>query len=371
MFRRVLALIVITLLVPLLVGCWDVQEVNRRGIANAVFFGLGNPKKVKMGIALVVPGTQVPPNVGTLQQFEKRNFVLSGEGDSIVEAWAQIQSNVERDIFFGQIRAIVLSDKFARENINDLLDFIGRIPLVPPKTKVLITKTDPVKLFDMKNNANDPIGNYVDFFAQSPFKRSFAIPVDLWKVNSIIDKKAGDIYIPMIEQSQNNYKIAGTAVFSRNRMVGELSMDETQTLATIRGTDVGYQTFPMGENNYKAFKNVRSKTDITTKVSSEGILTFDVKSKIQGILVENVPHREILLKEKKEIEKQGEMLIKRKIENLLAKLQGLDSDPVGFGDKVRIEYPGQWKNIDWYKVYPGAKFNVETKFTIKETGLFR
>jgi Ger(x)C family germination protein len=371
MLRKLLVFITILLLVPFLIGCWDVEEVNRRGIANAVFFDNGNTKKFKIGVALTVPGTQVPPNVGTVQQFEKRNYVISGEGDSMVDAWTQVQSNASRNIFFGQTRAIVISEKFTRNNINDLLDFIGRVPLVPPNTAVLVTKNDPVKLFDMKNNVNDPIGNYIDYYFRSPFKRSLAIPVDLWKVNSIIDKKTGDVYIPMIKESQGEYKIAGTAVFSRNRMVDELTMDETQTLAIIRGTDVGYQTIPLGKNEYAAFKNVVSKTKITPKIFSDGMLTFNVTAKIRGVLIETVPHREILLKEKLEIERQAEALTKRKIDNLLAKLQGFDSDPVGFGDKVRIEYPRQWKNIDWYKVYPAAKFNVDTKFTIKETGLFR
>lgn len=356
MLRRVILLLVIIFLLPLLTGCWDVEEVTRRGIANAVFFDTGNPKKLKMGVALSVPGSQVPPNLGTFQQFEKRNYVISGEGDSMVDAWTQVQSNSSRNIFFGQTRAIVLSDKLARNNINDLLDFIGRIPLVPPNTTVLVTKNDPVKIFDAKNKVNDPIGNYVDFYFQSPFKRSLAIPVDLWRVNSIIDRKAGDLYIPVIEQSQDNFKIAGTAVFSKNRMVDELSMDETQTLALIRGTNVGYQTIPLGGNKYAAFKNVVSKTKITPKLLSDGTLTINVTTKIHGVMVEKFPRREIMLKEKKEIEKRAEMLTEAKIRNLIAKLQGLASDPVGFGDKFRIEYPGQWKKIDWYLVYPAAKF---------------
>lgn len=52
-------------------------------------------------------------------------------------------------------------------------------------------------------------------------------------------------------------------------------------------------------------------------------------------------------------------------------IQGLESDPVGFGDKFRIAYPSQWEKIDWRHVYPGAKFVVNTNFTLKQTGLFR
>lgn len=371
MLRRVLGLLGMLLFLPYLTGCWDVLEINRRGIANAVVFDTGNHKKFKMGVALSVPGSLVPPNVGTTQQFVKRNFVITGEGDSIVDAWTEVQANTERDIFFGQTRAIILSEKIARENINDLLEFIGRVPLVPPNIHVLVSKTDPVKLLDLKNTANDIPGNYIDYFFRSPFKRSLAIPVDLWKVNSVIDKKAGDPCVPVIEQSQDNYKIAGIAVFSRNRLAGQLNLDETQTLALIRGMDVGYQTIPLGKNQYAAFSKVHSKTKATPKLSSDGTVTFDIKTNIEGVLVENIPHRDIRSDEKKVIERQAVMLTKRKIENLIVKLQGLDSDPAGFGDEFRIAYPRQWQKIDWPQVYPAAKFNVDLKFTIKETGLFR
>ena len=234
-----------------------------------------------------------------------------------------------------------------------------------------MAKADPEKLLDLKNQPNELPGNYFDYYFRNPSKRSLAIPVDLWRVNAIMDRKTSDPYIPVFEESQESYKIAGTAVFSRNRMVGELSMDETESLALLKGTDNGYLTIPLGKNQHVAFKNIRSKTKVRPKISADGTVTFNVKTEITGNMVENFPHRETLLKEKKKIERQAEMLTKRKIRNLIAKLQGLNSDPVGFGGKLRIKYPHQWKKIDWHQVYPAAKFNVSTKFTLKETGLFR
>lgn len=359
-----------------LLGCWDVQEIKNRGIANAVFFDRETPKslgepRLKMGISINIPGSLAPTNVGTYQQFNKRNYVVTGTGDSIVNAWTGVQANAERDIFFGQMRAVVLSERLARENINDYLDFIGRIPLVPPNTIVLVAGDDPEKLLDLKNQPNELPGNYFDYYFRNPSKRSLAIPVDLWRVNSIMDRRTSDPYIPVVEESQASYKIAGTAVFSRNRMAGQLSMDETISLALLKGTDNGYQTIPMGKGKYVAFKNVRSKTKVRPEISGDGMITFNIQTNVTGNMVENIPHREILGKRKKQIERQAERVIQRKIRNLITKLQGFNSDPVGFGGKVRIKYLRQWKKINWHQVYPAAKFKVSTKFTLKETGLFR
>ena len=243
--------------------------------------------------------------------------------------------------------------------------------LIPPNTNVLLTKNDPEKLLDLKNEANLLPGNYIDFYFQIPGKRTLALPLDLWRVNSIVDKKWQDSYLPIIEQSQDNYRIAGTAVFSENSMVGELDMDETQTLALIMGSDLGYLTLPLNDVKLVAFHKIKSQTKTEITVSDTGIVTFDVKLKITGGVVESKPQRIISKDETERIENEAETLTKRKIEALLTKLQGLNSDPVGFGGKYRIKYPRQWANIDWHQVYPVAIINVHTKFSIKSTGLFK
>lgn len=370
MLRKALILLML-IGMPLITGCWDVQEISERGIANAVFFDTGNSKQLKMGVVLGIPGTELPPIVGTTQQFEKRNYVITGEGDSFMEAWTEVQATTVRSIFFGQTRAVILSEELARENINDILDFIGRIPLVPPNTNVLIAKEDPEELMEIQNRDNYTPGSYIDLYFQTPAVRSLALPIDLWRVNSIIDQNTSDPFIPLIEESQNNYLIAGAALFSQNRMVDELSRGETETFALIRGTDVGYLTISLGGNQHVTFMNVRSKSTITPNMSPGDSPAFNVTVNIHGNLVETFPHREIGWQAKKEIERKAERLIKKDIEDLISKLQSLKTDPVGFGGKFRIAYPREWEDIDWHRVYPTADITVETNFTVKETGLFR
>lgn len=371
MLRKALVILLCFSIITLTAGCWDVEEINRRGIADAIFFDTGTDKQFKIGISIPTPGTHIPPVQGTTQQFEKRHGVITGDGNSVLEAWTEVQSNVARNSFFGQLRAVVISEEAARGNINNLLDFIGRIPLIPPNTNVLVTKSDPEKLLDFKNEGNYIPGNYIDSYFQIPAKRTLALPLDLWQVYSILDKKWQDVYLPIIEKSQDNYKIAGSALFSGTRMAGELNMEETQTLSLINGSDVGYLTVPLSGGELVALYKIKSKTKIEPIVSENDTLTFNLKIDIGSGVVESQPHKEITMEEKKKIEKESEDLTKRKVEGLLTKLQSLNSDPIGFGGKYRIKYPEQWEQIDWHQIYPGVNFTVETEVSIKSTGLFR
>ena len=94
--------------------------------------------------------------------------------------------------------------------------------------------------------------------------------------------------------------------------------------------------------------------------------------KISGSLHENQPaDLNISPKEIRDYEKRAKNYTKREIEKLLEKLGQLNSDPVGFGDRVRIKYPDFWEKIDWHRTFPEVKFRVETEFTNKTTGVFR
>lgn len=353
-------------------GCWDVEEVNRRAMVNAIYIDAGDSHKFKLGAVFHVPGSLVPPVDGTEQQFQKRYFTLSGEGDSLVEAWTGIQQSTSRSVFFGQLRAIILSEEVVKNSVNDLMNFISRVPSVPSHTEVLVTRSDPEKLLEMPTNTNFVPGNYIDLFSESPYKNTRAIPQDLWQVFEIIDNKTGDVYLPVIKASQKCWKIEGTVLFSRNRLAGFLNSDETGTLSILKGSKSGFLSVPLGNDKVIGLDQVDSVTSIKPEISKSGTVTFKIDSKLNGVLVETNPEIiHLSSKDRKQLEEKVEKYIEKRILGLLNKLQTVNSDPVGFGGKLKMGYPETWDKIDWHKVYPGAKFTVNTDFTIKGTGLLR
>lgn len=372
MRSKIILALLLSLTIFFNVGCWDVQEINRRVSTNALFFDVDSTGKIKMGTVFNVPGTLLPPVIGTQQQFEKRNYIITAEANSITDAWTKLQAKSERDIYFGQLRAVVLTENAARGDINNLLDYIGRIPYVPPNTTLLVTKADPKELLDMKNESNNIPGNYVDLFFQTQSKETLAIPIDLWRVLAQMDNKTSDPHIPMIKASEGSYDISGTALFSNNHFVGELDLEETKTLALIKGSSTGYLTVPLENGDYVAFKNVKSKNDITLELDDNGKVTFGIKTKVSGAIVETNPRKmEITEEDKKVISSHAEAEIQKKVGNLFVKLQSLNSDTVGLGEKFRVKYPGEWQKDNWHQIYPNCQINLETRFTIDRTGLFR
>lgn len=367
--RLVLCLIISALLCT---GCWDVEEVNNRALPNTLFFDIGQQDNVRVGIDLHVPGTLLPP-VNTMdQQFEKNHGVIYAEGKSAVEAWSKLQTLTSRNIFFGQLRAIIISDNFAKQDINDSLNLIGRIPFVSGDTLVLMTKDDPTKLVDIKNKSNFIPGNYIEQYFRSSYKEMLAEPIRLFELFACIDNKTTDPYFPMITTSQGDYLITGTGLFADNHLVGELNQKETYTFSLLRGRGTGFLTLPLEQNKVISFLQLDANTKIVPKYNSDGTLTFEVNVKINGMLAETDPFKgQLTIDDKKKFDQAAEKFIQLEIEKLLLKLQQLNSDSIGFGEKFRSKYPDLWNKNDWKQVFSKAKFLVNVDFNTKKSGIFR
>ena len=338
------------LLIPLCLctGCWDVEEVNHRAVSNALYFDVGRQDTVEMGVDTNVDGTLQPPINTMEQQFEKIHGVISAEGKSSIEAWSQLR------------------------DITDSLDFIGRLPFIPGNINLLVTKEDPKKLLDLKNRSNYIPGNYIDQYFETSYTNTLTKPIKLFEVFSRTDNKTADPYLPLIATSQRNYIITGIAVFSGNRMVGELDRHETYIFTLLGGGATGLLTVPAGDDRIISFLQLNSKSKIHPKINPDGSIIFDVNIEARAMTVETNPSMgEIKLEDKKRLDRMAGSYVKRETEKLLAKLQRLDSDPVGFGEKFRSRYPSQWEQLDWRHVFPQVKFNVNEKFNTKNTGVFR
>lgn len=355
----------------MLEGCWDVEEVNRRATVDTLFLDFDRTGRVRMGGSFQIPGTLLPPYNEAEQLLTKRHHMLYGEGQGALDAWKELQTHTMRGIFFTQLRALIISEAYARKDLPGLLDFIDRAGEVPTNIDVLITGTDPRDLLSMKINNNIVPGNYIADYFQIPYKRTLAKPIKLWQVEAILLNGTSDLYLPYIEPSQGQYRIAGEAVFAKDAWAGKLSVAETQLMSMLQGSSGGYLTVPLGGEKLAAFGDVSSRARIEVTRLRNGTLQFEIKLRVEGVLRETRPKiPRVTLGDEKYYINRAERLLERNVQEFLRKLQNLGSDPIGFGNKVRIKYPRYWRRIDWHQVFPRATFRVRVDFTIKNTGMF-
>ncbi|HEX3046020.1 MAG TPA: Ger(x)C family spore germination protein [Bacillota bacterium] len=369
---RLKFLIIILLIVSFCPGCWDVEEVNRRATGSVLFLDTVASGKVRMGMSFPMPGTQLPPYGATEQEFFKRHFVVEAEGRGVLDVLKELQVKTMRTVDFGSLQAVIFTERYLSQGrLGDLYDFVDRSIAINENAVLFLCKSDPAALLAMKLNNNTTPGSYIATYFQSHYKHGLVTMAKLWKVSSDEINGDSDVFLPYIELADGQYRIAGTGLFSQERYQGELDIDETQFLMMMRGQGPGYLTIPLntGGDSLIAFSNLISAVKIKPQMGRDGKALLAISMNVTGWLQEMKPRRVNLTPgELKAFNVKTQAFIRQKIVSLLRKLQKLNSDPVGFGEKVRARDPDFAEKHNWHRVYQKATFQVKVKFTLVNTG---
>ncbi len=178
----------------------------------------------------------------------------------------------------------------------------------------------------------------------------------------------------VLANKKNKSEAMGTAVFSGDKMVGELSNVETEIYNILDGSFIyNYNTFYSEEypkepmvmtvRQYKpptiSLKIKDKKPEIYVKINMEGSLV----SVAGNYLLEEDIYKN---------EKRIEGYIKKDVEKFLYKTsKDLGTDILGFGTRAKKEFINysEFEKFDWPKAYKDAEFQVDVDFSIRRTGL--
>lgn len=123
--RRLALCLIIGMLIPLLAGCWDRNELNEISLV----VGLGLDKvddKYKVSVQLVNP-SRVAPKAGVSSNASPV-VTFEESGKTLPEALRRMEVQVPRKLYFAHLRMIVLGEELAKSGISKPLDFISRNP---------------------------------------------------------------------------------------------------------------------------------------------------------------------------------------------------------------------------------------------------
>lgn len=355
-------------------GCWDADEIDRR----ASIFGIGlDPApdgQVRATAQIPIFEEIFPPNFGGGAVSKRPFFIISSSGPSVLSTFPALQSKTARSLFYGQLKVIIINSEIARQGLVPITDFLQRSPHVPPQAEVYLTDNDSREILDTERSSKTLPANHFLIFSLSPGKKDLSFPNELWKLVREIITGERDAYLPFVslDQAEETYIISDIGVFNGARMAGRLTGNEARMFGLITGKVRNtYLTLVVSKYGRITFQGVRATAskEIRTK---ENLIGFKIKLKAQGYLVEITSAKAPLKsRELREIKKATEKALKTEIITMLAKLQSLNSDPVGFGETIRSTRPNIWKRINWKEEYPQTRFDVEVKFNIPRLGIYR
>ena len=371
--EKILIILMVVIFSSTLIGCWDQKIYEKVGFILVVGIESSKEKHKKLLVTYSNPAI----GLGKRNQTE----LTSQEADSLRQAREISRTKTSRPLEAGKIQQVLISKELAEKGeIHNLISIFSSDPLSPTLAFLIIVDGSPYELCEKSLEFPDKprIGMYLNQLFEAAIKDSKAPETRIYNFDTEYYAEGLDSIAPMIKLESTTVKIAGSALFSRDKMVGNIDVKQTiLMLAMMNKLKNTAEYIFRVPNIEEAHSGVRDGVAASIKKTKRKIdVSIDkdkpivnIQLKFKGFIDEY--RWDDLDKEKKyrELESERAEELKNECLNIVKYTQAVGSDPLGIGDIVRAKHSDYWKKVDWKEAYKTAQINIDVKFEIASHGL--
>lgn len=370
---RKFAFSLLLLLVLLLVGCWNREELNEVAIVTGIGVDKGTPEE-----GFVLTYQVVDPRTAALTKQSSGSsgngpiILYKGSGKTLFEATRRTAPKLPRRLFFSHSRLFVISEKVAKEGIGDLLDFIERNDEFRPTMQLFIARnSDAYNLL----KASTPL----DKISANSIVEETRISQKIWGNNlqvtlgEYLINPQFPIVIPGLQLSGLDVKASGLAVMNEQKLADWIEEPEARGLLWI--------------------KNKISSTVVSLgckpKQNGVGLVITGSDTKVRALMTNNQPTIQVQVTaeasigeddcaidltdpdEITKLEKRMSAQIKSEIDAVILQEQHKKLDVFGFGGTVMRSDKRYWHEIkdEWKDLFSEVVVKVEVDSVIRRSGM--
>ncbi len=376
--------VLILLLLFLLTGCWNYQELNSIAISTAI--GVDKNDDGKYEVSTMIANSRKEQS--SSKESESQSIIFTGVGNTISEAFKDIDLYNPRRNYIGHVSVVVISDEVAKDGLNDILDFSARNPESTKRFQMVIAKNCKAKdilkiLTPLETFSAQNISNNLKYSRDSQATSTAILYSDF--IYNLLEKGMNPILPSVILKGDKKdgakdeslqqtvpdafIKINNLALFKDYKLVGFASANESRGINLLKSTIEQLTVNIKIDNKYITFKLLDSKTKSKIKFNDKPIINVEIKG-IATLVEDNSNHSLTDQKVMKEIEKK----INKKIEELAN--QGLEiakknnTDVFGYGNLIYKNYPNYFKKFkDWDKEgFKDLDVKIKSNVVLSTTG---
>jgi germination protein, Ger(x)C family len=376
--RFLLAFVICGCLVLNATGCWNRRELD----TLAILLGIGIDKSTDTGNVKL---TAQVVKAGELKSSQKNGgsggggksyLNMESTGDTVFEAIRGFTHESSRKMYFPHNQIMVLGRDIAEEGVRKYIDFFVRDPESRLNISVLVSKNTAAEILDVKPNFEKiPALDIYDLVEDQTATSETSIVKLKNFLERLMSKSTAPI-APLIEVLGEGDKkkiyVSGTAVFRKDKLVGELDKNETRGLLWVINkvkSGIIKVKCPDGKDEV-SLEIVNAKSKITSEINGNKVI-FKIKIQEEGNVGEqectedlSKPPKMNLLKKEKAEAIRGEVM------SAFKKARELDADIFGFGEILHQRHPKQWKGMEnrWDEIFQKVEVQVIVETKLKLTG---
>lgn len=387
MSKRILCLFAALAALMTCVSCIGQRQLNQLAIVTAVGIENGpKPGTIKLSAQIIRPadarGQTGAPSGGTGQPI----YSALAEGKTIFEAIRNLGRFVSRRVYWAHNFIIVLQEDYARNGIEEMVDFFTRNHELRMNTRVAVTSDSPAEVISTITGLEVVPGQAVDNLFRDNEIAGQAPSSDMMNLEEAYLSRSSQPILarvtlvsrgisnkkPQEHGSLRQVELAGAAVFQGNKMVGWLSPEETRGLLFFtERLESGIEVVSCPSNGNKLsleFRDARLKVKPAYRNQRP---EFRVTLRTKADVVESGCGTDIA-KIRTDIERALEDQLKGKIEAVLRKAQReYHSDVLKLADVFRNKFPAEWQKIGdhWGSAFSEAQIEVAVNANVNSVVL--
>ncbi|WP_371377967.1 Ger(x)C family spore germination protein [Sporomusa aerivorans] len=334
--------------------------------------------------------------------------VVTVKAPTLAEGRNLLNATLSRAVSLSQVRLIVISEELAYAGVDDLIGPLTRFREFRGSIFVLVARGNIREIFEKNTPVLETLtSRWVENSIQSSNEAAYYPKATLhefyqrlksasgapyamyYSLNPLtgqgrpsgekVDGEASKQYLPgdIPRNGGDPAEIVGTAVFNSSKMVGALDSEETRAFIIMQ--DRLDRSFLVVEDpltqKHKiniAIRNGRKPKIEILSLGEKPVIRIDVflEGEItaipSGIAYEEPEYRSLL-------EKQVSNVIKRQLQDMLAKTQSWGADIVDFGYYSRGMFSTTQELFayNWRKRYQFAQFDITVQTELRRSGLMQ
>ncbi|UPK46137.1 Ger(x)C family spore germination protein [Paenibacillus pabuli] len=367
---------VVMICVLLCSGCWSKVEINERTFITVMYIDKGEkPGEIEVSLSMPLPNRLSPE--GTGGPGKNPYALVSATATNIGDAIEKIQTDLTRKLSWGHTRVVVFGEAYAREGIQDTMEWISREPLFHLSSYVMVAK----------GKAKD-VADLTPVFEETPSDvlREFATEQNMLKTQMLnvltADKMNQGFAAPLLQTrlatmaSENNERKkwvsqVGGALFKQMKMVDSIPADETRAVAWAN-RKLDTESISVKTNREKASMTVYNMNSKIKVRLVKGQPFFDITLMGKAELNSVIP----ILKVKdivgvRRIEQHADEKVSADLTQAIRAGQHKEADILMLGYRLEWAYPKIWEQLrpvwkDYVK--NDLQFHVHAQINIQFVG---
>jgi Ger(x)C family germination protein len=341
----------------LVTGCWDATEVNKFDLVTMVILDKpGDQFTFTFEIPRIMPVSAEGSSAGN------KNSYIMGSGANIPEARNNAEQKLEKPLFLGTLRTLVITEKAAASDLTEYLFRLREDSTYRQKVILITTRDDPDTFILFEGETDSPGGAAIsDMLTALEQGGKTYMESTSHYVEDILSGRS--FVVHNIDVVNKQHALTGYSVFQNAMLIGFIPVEQAKGLVfLLANKPIFVYRIPFSQNF--ATVEVRLAGRKITPVYKDGIVRFKLQMKYDAMILYFTQAQLFPLDKKAldEINQNLNQMLQEEIQNTIAQSQTqFQSDYLEFCDAFRTAYPDVYEKINWMQEYPKAQIEVQTQ----------